>query len=267
MGPHSDHGGDAFTYARHWEKEQRKFAEKDGAFDRAVYEKGISERIDAITDTMLKRQGEADGKSATTKNPKCAAATTRLDLTAFPMTALIYGALGCTEGMKYGFFNYRVANVAASVYVAAALRHLTKWYNGEEADSTTKVPHLASVLACIAILVDAHEQGSLNDDRPPANTKVPMLLARFEQVVQHLQGMTPNAVPRYTQKQREPAAALGQVWQTGMPETEREQTREFQAETLRPQSQLNRGWMDGAGSAKPTERWANGSYQGFPLRG
>lgn len=220
MGPHSDHGGDAFGYSQ---------------------------------------------QKAQTKNPKCAAATTRLDLTAFPMTALIYGALGCTEGMKYGFFNYRVAKVAASVYVAAALRHLTKWYNGEEADSTTKVPHLASVLACIAILVDAHEQGSLNDDRPPANTKVPMLLARFEQVVQHLQGMTPNAVPRYTQKQREPAATLGQVWQTGMPETEREQTREFQAEAAR------QGWMQGAGSAKPTERWANQQYSGctdesgFPL--
>lgn len=78
-------------------------------------------------------------------NPKDGAATSRLDLTLFPQTALAYGALAFTEGhLKYGGYNWRDAGVNASVYVAAALRHLTKWYNGEAFDPKTGVPHLAN---------------------------------------------------------------------------------------------------------------------------
>jgi hypothetical protein len=44
---------------------------------------------------------------------------------------------------------------------------LAKWYAGEGMDPETNVPHLASVLACVGILVDAIVQGKLVDDRPP----------------------------------------------------------------------------------------------------
>jgi len=135
-------------------------------------------------------------------NPKDRAATTRLDLTLFPMTAVAYGALAMTEGdLKYGGYNFRVAGVLASVYVAALLRHVYKWYNGEWADPATRVPHLANALACLAVLIDAHEAGVLKDDRPP-KADMDKLLASFQGIVGHLQKMFPDGPDRYTEVNR-----------------------------------------------------------------
>lgn len=119
-------------------------------------------------------------------NPKDRAATNRLDLTLFPDSAVAYGALAMSEGdFKYGGYNFRVVGVKSSVYVAACRRHLAKWFNGEEEDPQTGVPHLANAIACLAVLVDSLEHGNLNDDRPPTQD-VAGLLKRFEEKVQHL---------------------------------------------------------------------------------
>lgn len=141
-------------------------------------------------------------KQADTKptNPKDAAATTRLDLSLFPATARAYGALAMTEGdLKYGAYNYREAGVQASIYYAAAGRHLDKWYNGEECDPKTRVPHLASALACIAVLIDGIEKANWTDDRPPS-TNLGGLLDAFEEKVAHLQKIFPRRAARYTEK-------------------------------------------------------------------
>ena len=135
-------------------------------------------------------------------NPKDRAATSRIDLTLFPDTAVAYGALAMTEGdLKYGGFNYRPAGVLASVYVAAARRHLAKWYNGENEDPKTGVPHLASVLGCIAVIVDSVEAGVLQDDRPPV-VDVGGLCNRLEEKVKFLQNLYPEGPARYTQKEK-----------------------------------------------------------------
>lgn len=134
-------------------------------------------------------------------NPKDRAATARLDLSLFPMTALAYGALGMTEGdCKYGGYNYRVGGVLCSVYIAACGRHLAKYYNGEWADKKTGVPHLASALACVAIIIDAHECGALRDDRPP-RVDMAELLDKFELQVKFIQQLFPNGPSRYTEAQ------------------------------------------------------------------
>lgn len=129
-------------------------------------------------------------------NPKDAAATTRIDLSLFPASARAYGALAMVEGdLKYGGYNYREAGVQASVYYAAASRHLDKYFNGEWADPKTNVPHLASALACIAVLIDGYEQGNINDDRPPTqNTE---LYDRMEKHVALLQQIFPRRAARY----------------------------------------------------------------------
>ncbi len=130
-------------------------------------------------------------------NPKDAAATTRLDLSLFPASARAYGALAMVEGdLKYGGYNYREAGVMASVYYAAASRHLDKWFNGEWEDPLTRVPHLASALACIAILIDGYTQGNVNDDRPPRQD-IGALFAKMEPLVAHLQWVFPRRVPRH----------------------------------------------------------------------
>lgn len=134
-------------------------------------------------------------------NPKDRAATTRLDLSLFPATARAYGALAMAEGhLKYGGYNYRDAGVLASIYYAAAGRHLDKWFNGQERDSKTGVPHLANALACIAVLIDAVECNKLNDDRPP-RCDMDRLLAWAEERVAQLQELFPNGPARYTHVQ------------------------------------------------------------------
>lgn len=136
-------------------------------------------------------------------NPKDRIATTRLDLSLFPATAIAYGALAMTEGdLKYGGYNYRTAGVKASVYFAAANRHLNKWFNGEWDDQKTGVPHLASALACISVVIDAIECNKLNDDRPP-KCDMDALLSEMEKKVIHLQQLFPDGPDRHTEAGKE----------------------------------------------------------------
>jgi len=147
---------------------------------------------------LIYMKGTARPVAGDTKptNPKDAAATTRLDLSLFPASAGAYGALAMTEGdLKYGGFNYREAGVQSSVYVAACKRHLDKWFNGEECDPKTRVPHLANAIACVAVLIDSIEQGNLNDDRPPKQSSE--LYDRFQEIVAHLQEIFPRKAKRY----------------------------------------------------------------------
>lgn len=67
--------------------------------------------------------------------------------------------------LKYGRSNFRAIGVRASIYYDAALRHITRWFEGENEDPDSGLPHLSHALACLAIIVDAEAAGKLNDDR------------------------------------------------------------------------------------------------------
>lgn len=124
----------------------------------------------------------------------------RIDLSLFPDTAVVYGALGMTEGdCKYGGYNYRPNGVQASTYIAACRRHLYKWWNGDNEDPHTGVPHLASALACIAVIIDSLEAGNLVDNRPP-KVSLENLMNRMKEKVKHLHKIFPNGPKRYTEK-------------------------------------------------------------------
>jgi hypothetical protein len=66
---------------------------------------------------------------------------------------------------KYGRFNWRDHAVSATVYYDAAQRHLMAWFRGEDLDPESGVSHLAHVMACCNILLDAEKHGKLNDNR------------------------------------------------------------------------------------------------------
>lgn len=105
----------------------------------------------------------ADGKAT---NPKDAIGSNKLPLHLWPETATAYGCLGLLDGaLKYGRANWRVAGVRASIYVDATRRHLARWFEGEDTDPDSGLPHLAHALACLAIVVDAQAAGKLRDDR------------------------------------------------------------------------------------------------------
>jgi Domain of unknown function (DUF5664) len=65
---------------------------------------------------------------------------------------------------KYGRYNYCKGHEASQL-IAAAQRHLTAWFEGEENDPVDGQPHLGSVGACIAMLLRQQELGTLKDNR------------------------------------------------------------------------------------------------------
>lgn len=100
-------------------------------------------------------------------NPKEAFGSNKLPLHLFPPSATALGSLAFLHGaLKYGRGNWRAVGVRASTYFEALCRHLFAWWEGEDTDPDNGLPHLAHVLACAAILVDAGAAGKLNDDRP-----------------------------------------------------------------------------------------------------
>lgn len=122
-------------------------------------------------------------------NPKDAIGSSKLPMHLIPGTAKAYLAIAFLEGaLKYGKYNWRVAGVRVSIYLDAMERHMEKFKNGEWSDPVTHVPHLASVMACSAIILDADAVGKLTDDRPPhgAETKV---IDALQNEVLYLQGL------------------------------------------------------------------------------
>lgn len=129
-------------------------------------------------------------------NPKDAIGTTKLSMGLVPDTIKAHVALAFLEGaLKYGRYNWRIAGVRSSIYHDALERHLAKWWNGQDEDPTTRVKHLASVIACAGIILDAELCGKLNDDRPPA---VPMdeLIDELPELVAHLQEVFKDHNPK-----------------------------------------------------------------------
>lgn len=122
-------------------------------------------------------------------NPKDLIGSDKLPLHLVPDTISVLAATAFLEGaLKYGQFNWRIAGVRSSIYISALERHTRKYKNGEDSDPKTRVHHLASVIACAGIMLDAELLGKLNDDRPP---RAPMtkLIDDLEATVVHLKQM------------------------------------------------------------------------------
>lgn len=99
-------------------------------------------------------------------NPKDLLGGNKLPLHLWPLTATALGSLALLDGaLKYGRSNFRNSGVKASIYFDALHRHMGRWFEGEDCDPESGLPHLSHALACLAILVDAQAAGKLVDDR------------------------------------------------------------------------------------------------------
>jgi len=76
--------------------------------------------------------------------------------------AFTYGA------KKYADRNYLNGNMKWGRVFAAVMRHLWKWWNGEDNDQESGLHHLAHAGAGVMMLLDLLKQKT-NDDRPPAS--------------------------------------------------------------------------------------------------
>jgi hypothetical protein len=131
-------------------------------------------------------------------NPKDALGSRRLPLELIPFPALAHESLALLDGKgKYGAANYRAEGVRASVYVAAALRHVQRYNNGEELDPKSGVHNLGCARACLAILLDAIECGVLVDDRPPAQPNLEAFQDRMNDEASRIVDMHAGKNPRH----------------------------------------------------------------------
>ena len=110
----------------------------------------------------------ADREATTIPNPKDAYGVCKAPLSVVPSAPLLQIGLAMMEGgRKYGRHNYRKSNPIASIYYDALMRHMMAWWEGEDVDPSSGAPHLAHAGACIVILLDAINQGVIDDNRPP----------------------------------------------------------------------------------------------------
>jgi len=102
-------------------------------------------------------------------NPKTKFGALKPNLALIPSTALVEEAVVFGLGAKkYGPYNWREKTVSTMTYLAAGLRHLHLFLDGENIDPESGALHLSHARACMAIVIDAKAVGNLIDDRPPA---------------------------------------------------------------------------------------------------
>lgn len=117
--------------------------------------------------------------AASSGNPKDAIGDTKPDLSLVPQAFNLLVSQAMMDGArKYGPYNWRENPVRARVYIAAAMRHLGQYLDGENIDPISGVYHIGHAGACLAILADALTVGNLIDDRPIAG-QAGELIRRF----------------------------------------------------------------------------------------
>lgn len=103
-------------------------------------------------------------------NPKDLVGAMKPDLSLLPASALIETSLALMYGkIKYDTsYNWRDKNkkVGIMTYLAASMRHLECFLDGENVSSDGLVSHLAHSIACNMIILDALSLDTAIDDRP-----------------------------------------------------------------------------------------------------
>ena len=127
-------------------------------------------------------------------NPKDVMGSKKPDITKIPAVAMMWEALAMMDGAgKYDPYNWRANKVIATIYVAAAMRHLTLWLEGEESAEDSGCHHLGHARACLGILLDAQATGNLLDDRPVTEASRGVLA----RVMKEIEGKIPAMKERH----------------------------------------------------------------------
>lgn len=89
----------------------------------------------------------------------------KADLSLIPLSAMEEEAYAFMLGeQKYGRYNY-CEGLESHRLVAAALRHILQYQNGEDLDSESGRSHLGHARACLAMLIHCERIGTLKDTR------------------------------------------------------------------------------------------------------
>lgn len=152
-------------------------------------------KIDAVQDQTKVIIKDIPGWKET--NPKDAVGIRKASMSCIPAPFLMALGGAMAEGaFKYGRHNYRASGVRVSVYYDAFMRHMTAYWEGEDIDPDSGVPHMIKAAACIAVLYDSWRWGNLVDDRPPSYPNG--WQEEFNQMTQKLLQKYPDPVKPYT---------------------------------------------------------------------
>jgi hypothetical protein len=117
-------------------------------------------------DAILAQASMVGGYQMPDTNPKTVFGEMKPKISDVPVIGIReMGKVFANGARKYGRFNWRDHEVSATVYYDAAWRHLSAFYEGEDIDPESGLPHLAHVMACATIIMDAQAHGKLNDNR------------------------------------------------------------------------------------------------------
>lgn len=130
------------------------------------------------------------GDSAPTLDPKGKAGSLKCPMHLLPPSAMRAAAWAHKHGAeKYDPYNWRKSKVCITTYVAAIMRHMDAYRDGEDLDPDSGLPHTAHVIASCNILIDAGHCGTLVDDRhktiarithPPNNHKTMTIATSYK---------------------------------------------------------------------------------------
>lgn len=130
-------------------------------------------------------------------NPKDSIGSTKPPLSTISGLVLFEIGSAMLEGAcKYRRHNYRIAGVRTSIYYDAAMRHLVRFWEGEDIDPDSGIPHITKAIASLIVLRDSQMVGNVVDDRPPPSD--PTWFKAAEQRTKDLLARFPNPLPPYT---------------------------------------------------------------------
>ena len=116
-----------------------------------------------------------------------------------PITVIWHIGVAMLEGAcKYGRHNYRDSGVRASIYIDAAIGHITQWWEGEDVDKDSGLCHLDKALASLVVLRDGMLHGNYTDDRPP-KAKLDAIRDNLQGVVEGILDKYPDPKPAFTE--------------------------------------------------------------------
>lgn len=134
-------------------------------------------------------------------NPKDLVGMRKVPFHVIPAEVTAEVGLAMLEGAcKYGSHNYRTVGVRASVYYDAALRHLTSFWEGQDVDPESGLPHIVKCLACLYVLRDSQRMGNWVDDRPPVIPSKDNWISELNNLAASLIEKYPEPKPAHVEK-------------------------------------------------------------------
>lgn len=131
-------------------------------------------------------------------NPKDGIGAKKVPMTVVPFGVLAELAVAMLEGAtKYGRHNYRSAGARSSIYIDAAMRHLMRWWEGEDIDPDSGVSHIVKAIASLTVLRDAQLNGKSVDDRPPRHADIGAHYDKLNKDCEHVLKIYAHVNPKH----------------------------------------------------------------------